>query len=114
MAAGPPLNRDHRVGAVASIITDYWPHRMSIAAAGVIDDYYMKQKTWHYDKDECLPNGSAVLDREGHVWTVTRDGGMVMRPLDTLAPAETIMSAGISWLSNAMGPLTLLYRAPEE
>lgn len=110
---GSPLNRDHRVGVVASIITDYWPHRMSIAAAGTIDDYYTKQKTWVYDEDEWLPNGSAVLDSRGYVWTVTRDGLAVMRPLDTLAPNSPIESAGLSWLSKQVGPLTLLYRAPE-
>lgn len=35
--------RDERVQKVASIITDYWPHRMSTAAAKAIDDFYKSE-----------------------------------------------------------------------
>lgn len=57
-------------------------------------------------------DGDAVLDTEGHVWTVTRYGGMVMRPVDNLAPAPPIMSAGIRWLEANHGPLKTVYRRP--
>ena len=41
-----------------------------------------------------------VIDREGNVWAVVRDGGMVTR-----ANYRGVISAGISWLEAAAGPL---------
>lgn len=54
-----------------------------------------------------LLDGAAVLDTLGRVWTVTRDGGMVVRP--TEIPPSNVESAGITWLWSAYGPFTVLY-----
>lgn len=41
-----------------------------------------------------------VVDRDGNVWAVVRDGGMVTR-----ATATGPVSAGIAWLERQAGPL---------
>jgi hypothetical protein len=41
-----------------------------------------------------------VVDRDGNVWLVVRDGGMVTR-----ATATGPISAGIAWLEREAGPL---------
>jgi hypothetical protein len=44
-----------------------------------------------------------VIDRDGHVWAVVRDGGMVMRANEGSPTGVT--SAGIAWLETTAGPL---------
>lgn len=41
-----------------------------------------------------------VVDRDGLVWRVVRDGGMVTR-----ADFDGVTSAGIAWLESEAGPL---------
>lgn len=48
-----------------------------------------------------------VIDRNGIVWRVVRDGGMV-----TCADHTRIYSGGIQWLADNHGPLTSLNTAP--
>jgi hypothetical protein len=45
-------------------------------------------------------SASHVVDRDGNVWAVVRDGGMVTRA-DHSGP----ISAGIAWLESEAGPL---------
>jgi hypothetical protein len=63
-----------------------------------------------YESLAAYPHGTARLDHEGRVWTVTRDGGMVVRP--TERPPTNVESAGLHWLAETHGPLTVLYDAP--
>lgn len=44
-----------------------------------------------------------VVDRDGVVWAVVRDGGMVTRAHDT-----GVVSAGVAWLEREAGPLVPL------
>lgn len=50
-----------------------------------------------------IPGGEYVRDREGVIWRVVRDGGMV-----TTADDVGILSAGIIWLEETRGPLVRL------
>lgn len=68
---------------------------------------------WHsgdQPKSLCgtLDNGDAVADRHGRVWTVTRDGGMVVRPKES--SAANVESGGLRWLEMNYGPLTVVWR----
>jgi hypothetical protein len=47
-----------------------------------------------------IGNAPYVIDRDGVVWKIVRDGGMVTRADDT-----GITSAGIAWLEAQAGPL---------
>jgi len=52
---------------------------------------------------QCQPELSEspyVIDRNGIVWVVVRDGGMVTR-----ADYAGVTSAGIAWLESEAGPL---------
>lgn len=48
-------------------------------------------------------DGTYLLDREGTIWIVVRDGGMVTR-----AEYAGAVSGGISWLEQAKGPLIVI------
>lgn len=68
---------------------------------------------WHSgDQPKCLcgtlDNGDAVVDRHGWVWTVTRDGGMVVRPAQE--SVHNIFSGGLHWLEMNHGPITVVWR----
>lgn len=56
----------------------------------------------HFERPE-IADSRYVVDRDGHVWAVVRDGGMVMRANE--ASASGVTSAGIVWLENTNGPL---------
>lgn len=58
---------------------------------------------WNRDEGgNCLdhPPAPYVVDRDGNVWAVVRDGGMVTR-----ADYRGVKSAGIAWLEREAGPL---------
>lgn len=70
-------------------------------------------KTWHpHDSHITYENGTALLDRDGVVWIVCRDGGMVHRPNE--ASPTNITSAGIAWLERTHGPLRVLYNPTDD
>ena len=52
-----------------------------------------------------LLDGSVVVDRDGHAWTLIRDGGMFTR-----ADYAGIKTAGVAWLEAHAGPLRTIYR----
>jgi hypothetical protein len=51
-----------------------------------------------------LPDGSIVLDRDGHGWTVCRDGGMVTR-----ADYAGVKSLGIRVFADDHGPHKIIW-----
>lgn len=59
-----------------------------------------------------VDNDDAVVDRIGRVWTVCRDGGMAVRPVE--GSSTNIESAGIAWLEGVYGPLRVVYRQGED
>lgn len=57
-----------------------------------------------------LPDGSIVLDKDGHGWTVCRDGGMVTR-----ADYAGAKSMGVRVFADEYGPHKILWvRDPQE
>lgn len=59
-----------------------------------------------------LDEGDAVVDRHGRVWTLARDGGMVVRP--SSRHKANVEVAGRDWVENHHGPLEIVYRKPKE
>lgn len=76
-----------RVQRIASIITDLWPHRMSRAAAGLIDSRYLalmaeeveevnRANGW-YDEDRTIGDDMALLHSEvSEMFEAYRDHGL--------------------------------------
>ena len=65
---------------------------------------------WHPNTHHTPPDGSKVRDRTGLEWVVTRDGGMVEHTTED----GGVRAAGIVWLADRRGPLTMTYIAPGE
>lgn len=57
-----------------------------------------------------LDEGDAVVDRHGRVWTLARDGGMVVRP--SSQHKANVEVAGRDFVETHHGPLEIVYRKP--
>lgn len=54
-------------------------------------------------ESESWDDGTYLVDRDGTVWLVVRDGGMVTR-----ADYTGATSAGVNWLKENKGPVRVL------
>lgn len=68
---------------------------------------------WHNEpRPECLcgtlEDGDAVADRHERVWTICRDGGMVVRPAQ--GHVSNIEAASLHWLEINHGPIKVVLK----